>query len=209
MLLSLPKFPFAYPLLQILSQTDQRIDCHKHKIPVTALSHAAQPLTVFTFPTILNLELSQLKHNFTCKESTTHEYVWMDSVKGPHRGATSRTLGGKNDGYFMTPHPHQPHTEECNFFLTSRPLWISEEESGDKYSRYPTETGEAFFLNRLESRHKYLFTVRENECIRWWWYGTRKDVPAPKGETASLLTLPPSGAPIPVKLDADAVFEVI
>ena len=81
------------------------------------------------------------------------------------------------------------------------------EESGEKYNYYPTVAGQAAFLNRLERKHKYCFSVRDDECIKWWWYGTRDDVLAPEAEPSSLL--PPSGQPISVKLESDVVFETV
>jgi DNA-binding PadR family transcriptional regulator len=83
------------------------------------------------------------------------------------------------------------------------------EESGEKYSYHTTDAGQAAFLNRLESKHKYCFSVRDDECIKWWWYGTRDDVLAPEGKASSLFSLPPSGQPIPVKLESDVVFETV
>lgn len=191
---------------QVITQTPSDEDGNKSQIAVTATSHASSPITIFTFPTILNLKLSQRRHNFTCKDTATGEPVWMHLTKGPQRPGFSRTKGHYDDQYFVTLQPGVPYTATCDFKLACRPLWTGEQDGREKYTRYPTKSGEVTFLNWLESGHGYLFSVREEESIKWWWTGTREDVMGPEGTASALL--PPSGAPISVKLDQGAVFKI-
>lgn len=184
-------------------------DSPKPTITVTATSHADRPVTIFTWPTVFNLGLAQRRRNFVCSAVATGECVWLEHTKGPKRPGFSRTKGGIDDARFVTLLPGEPYRATCNFHLATRPLWVSEEESGERVSQYPTPTGGcAPYLNRLEGGHDYRFSAQESETIVWWWYGTRDEVLAPAGEAASLHSLPPSGDPIPVKLEAGCIFRM-
>ncbi|OAA81378.1 hypothetical protein LEL_00923 [Akanthomyces lecanii RCEF 1005] len=191
----------------VFARTPFNGDGDKPQITVTAVSHASSPITIFTWPTIFNLQLSQRRHNFTCKDVATDELVWMHLTKGLSRRRFSRTKGNRDEQYFVTLQPEVPYTVTSEFKLASRPLWTGEDESGEKYTRYFIDSAEGvLFLDRLESGHEYHFSVQKDESIQWWWIGTTEDVLAPKGTAAGWL--PPSGAPIPVKLDQGVVFKI-
>lgn len=180
----------------------------KPRIAVTATSYASEPVTICSFETLLNLSLSQYRHNFTCRDLETNDFVWMNEVKGPHRGPIRRSKNSRDDKYFVTLQPGVPYHVACEFYLAKRPLWQSEDCSRDKYLHLPTLHGTSTFLNYLESGHSYIFSVADTENIKWWWFGTRGDVLEPEGSSGSLLGLPPNGRPIPVKLDTDAIIHI-
>lgn len=193
---------------QVFTWTPFDADVDKPQIAVTAVSHASSPITIFTWPTILNLKLSQRRHNFTCKDVATDEPVWMHMTKGPNRRGFSYTKGDHDEQYFVTLHPGVPYTTTSEFKLASRPLWTGQDESVEKHTRYFIGSAEGvLFLDRLESGHEYRFSVQKDESIQQWWIGTKDDVLAPKGTAAGFV--PPSGAPIPVKLEQGVVFKVI
>ncbi|KAL9095586.1 MAG: hypothetical protein Q9165_002018 [Trypethelium subeluteriae] len=79
-------------------------------LTVTAVSHASTPITVFTWPSIFNLDLAQKRANFTCVDLNT----------GPKRPGFSRELGGRDDAYFCTLEPEELVRFKAPFKLASR-----------------------------------------------------------------------------------------
>jgi hypothetical protein len=140
---------------------------------IVAVSHASQLITIFTWPTVFNLSLSQKRYNFTCLDLTTGTPLHLETTKGPKRPGFSRTRDGLDDKYFCTLEPEIPVLFEAPFLLATR-----------------ISTGE----NAIMEGHSYRFSVREGETVQWWWYGKKEDILAPPGQYATLE--PASGEPI-------------
>lgn len=154
-------------------------------ISITAISHALQPITIFTWPTVFNLALSQKRANFTCLDLTSNTPLRLELTKGPQRSGFSRTKDGPDDAFFQTLEPKIPVTFKAAF----------------KLARRTTEGSDA-----IVEGHWYRFGVREGETVPWWRYGRKEDVMAPPGQRATLGE--PSGEPITLELPAPVDFEV-
>ncbi|KAF2239303.1 hypothetical protein EV356DRAFT_572743 [Viridothelium virens] len=134
-------------------------------LTVTAVSHAWTPITIFTWPSIFNLDLAQKWANFTCVDLNTAIPLHLELTKGPKRPGFSRELGGRDDAYFCTLEPEESVTFQASFKLASR----------------TTEGPHA-----IVPGHRYRFGVREGENVEWWRAGKREDVMSRPGEESGL-----------------------
>jgi hypothetical protein len=129
----------------------------------TTLSHPT-PITIYTWPTVFNLALSQVRKNFFCIDlSNNDEPVRLELTKGGKRsGYICRELGGKHDQYFVTLEPGKSVVITAPFIFTTR-------------------------LDKpLVAGHRYRFGFREGESVWYWFPGTREEVLAPPGEESSI-----------------------
>jgi hypothetical protein len=127
----------------------------------TTLSHPT-PITIYTWPSILHLTLSQQRRNFFCIDlSNNDEPVMLELTKGGRRsGHISLMLGGVHDQYLRTLVPGNSVEFTAPFFLATR-------------------------LDRpLIAGHRYRFGFSEGESMRYWMEGTREDVMSPPGMNA-------------------------
>jgi hypothetical protein len=157
---------------------------------LTATSHATEPITVFTWNTILALRLSQLRGSFTCFDLTAQKEVVLNSSTTCRKYGFDRTEGGGHDKYFVTLEPGVPYT-----------------------FTHPFELGPG---NWIEG-HRYRCVVEDGEHIWNWWYGRREDVMVPRPMYEKLFwfrrrrrgLLPSSGESIEPDLVAPMEFEVL
>jgi len=154
-------------------------------ISITATSHATQPITIFTWPTIFHLQLAQRRKNFTCIDLTSNTPVFLEITKGPRRPGFSRTKGAPDEKYFFTLEPETPLTFSHPFILASRAT------DGDL---------------AMAQGHRYRYAVSDGEALHYWWYGRRDDIMAPKGQPTLLFQA--SGEPIPLGSAASVEFNV-
>ncbi|KAF5000372.1 hypothetical protein FGRMN_1840 [Fusarium graminum] len=132
-------------------------------ISITAILHASEPITIFTWHTIFNLGLAQRRKNFICTDLTTGSPLQLETTKGPKRPQFSFALNGCDDRYFLTLEPEVPITI-THRFLRSAGL------EGDRV---------------LTPGHKCLLEVRADEEAEWWRYGRKEDVMSPPGQFTS------------------------
>ncbi|GAB7327760.1 hypothetical protein MBLNU13_g11571t1 [Cladosporium sp. NU13] len=52
------------------------------ELPVTVISHASAPITIFTWPTILNTRLALRRKNFECIDLDTNTPLNLEITKG-------------------------------------------------------------------------------------------------------------------------------
>jgi hypothetical protein len=135
----------------------------------TTLSHPT-PITIYTWPTVFNLHLSQRRRNFFCIGlSNNNEPVRLETTKGGKRsGHISRVLGGVHDQYFVTLEPGKTVEIRFPFFLTTR-LDNTSRQDGP-----------------LIAGHRYRFGFNEGESVWTWFEGTREEVLAPPGEESPI-----------------------
>jgi hypothetical protein len=162
------------------------LEDQKPTLTFTAASNAAQPITIFTWPTIFNLSLAQRRRNFTCVDLTADKSLTVEKTKGPRRLSYDRTCGGGDDNFFCTLDPGKP----VESFIVAR--------------------------GELVKGHRYRVGVSDGQAVHDWWYGTRKDVMAGsilerlfKFARRGRPLLKPSGEPIHVVLEAPIEFEVL
>lgn len=118
--------------------------------------------SIFTWPTIFHLELSQQRGNFSCLNLTTNSLLNMNYTKGPRRPGFSRTREGRDDRHFRTLEPDIPTTFTGRFGLAYPPT--------------PT----------VEAGHRYRLSLNEGQKISWWRYGRKDEVLALPGVPSSL-----------------------
>ena len=143
-------------------------------LTLTAISRATQPITIFTWPTIFNLGLSQERTNFTVHDLTSDTAISTETTKGPRRMEFSRNTGSGDDEFFVTLQPEVPRVFSHSFALAMH---------------------EADCRPSLQEGHRFRFAVSEGEVVQHWWYGIRKDVMASSWRPRVGL-LAPSGEPI-------------
>jgi hypothetical protein len=122
------------------------------------LSHPT-PITIYTWPSVFHLKLSQQRRNFFCINlSNNDEPVMLELTKGGRRsGHISLMLGGVHDQYLQTLTPGKSVEFTAPFFLATR-------------------------LDRpLIAGHRYRFGFSEGESIKYWMEGIREEVMSPPG----------------------------
>lgn len=150
-------------------------------LSITVQSHASRPITVFTFATVLNPRLALMRKNFYCVDEATGKPVWLERTKGPQRPAFRRRLGDTDEQYFLELQPEQPTTITCPFVLASG--WKHRGQTGPQGRT--SEVSHVYlgreYQNFLEPGHSYRFGIADDECLRWWRYGTKDEVLEPRG----------------------------
>ncbi|KAF1347177.1 hypothetical protein BDV97DRAFT_358728 [Delphinella strobiligena] len=152
---------------------------------LTAILHASQPITIFTWPTVFNLHLGQKRTNFSCHDLTSDLPLQLELAKGPQYPGFSRSKDGPDDTFFQTLEPEVPVTFSAPFKLAHRTT----------EGRHSIATG-----------HRYRFAIRHGEIVRWWRYSRKEDVMVPPGEPDGLNE--PSGEPIVLTGVLPVNFEV-
>lgn len=122
------------------------------------------PITIYTWPTVFNLNLSQKRKNFWCIDlSNNNQPVRLEWTKGPKvSGWISRVLGDFDDEYFVTLEPGKTLNITGPFKLSTR-------------------------LNTtLVAGHRYRFGFSEGESVGNWMHGTREEVMLPPGDRSPM-----------------------
>lgn len=154
------------------------------KLVLTATSHATKPITILTWPTIFNLDLSQHRKNFRCEDLTSNTSSTMETTKGLRRPGFNREQGGHDDKYFATLKPEEAVVFKDDFEL-------SRQGFDGSISSTPG--------------HRYRLSVNEDEEITKWWIGTKNEVMTPPGQPSGVR----SASEGPTRLSAEPVeFEV-
>jgi hypothetical protein len=125
---------------------------HDVEISVTAVSDASYPITVFTWPNILNPELAQMRGNLIGSDRDTAAPLEMETL-AIKRIPYGFVLGGVDDAFFFTLEPGQPVKFNASFAMA------------DEYDGQIALPG-----------HRYLVDVRPGEEMQWWKKGRKEDV---------------------------------
>jgi hypothetical protein len=170
------------------------------ELSVTAVSNATFPVTIFTWPSVFNLELAQKRGNFVGVDRDTGMKLPMHDIQAQRTGF-NHTLEGRDDKYHVTLEPGQPLRFNSPFSLAHGSRFREEDQSSD--SDLPE--GHANLL----PGHRYLLDIRKDyyDTYLWWKVGRKEDV----------LDLPgqdrggdwESGEPIVLSLDEPVEFKVL
>lgn len=129
-------------------------DC---SISLTTTLDYPTPITIFTWPTIFNLKLSQMRWHFYCIDLSDNDKPIQLNVENPGKrgGGISRQRGGPHDRYFVTFQPGDPIIFTEKFDLATRQ-----------------------HHERPKPGHQYRFGINRSRLpLSWVWvHGTREDV---------------------------------
>ncbi|USW56657.1 hypothetical protein Slin15195_G099760 [Septoria linicola] len=129
-------------------------DC---SISLTATLDYPTPITIFTWPTIFNLKLSQKRWHFYCIDVCDNDKPIQLNVENPGKrgGGISRQRNGPHDRYFVTFRPSEPVTITEAFELAIR-----------QHSE------------QLKPGHRYRFGINRSKLsLPWvWTHGTREEI---------------------------------
>lgn len=153
-------------------------------ISLTVTSHTTEPITIFTWPGVFNLSLSQRRTNFTCLDLTSNTWLSLGIVQ-VRRGAFRCEQGTSDEKYFFTLEPEVPFTFQEDFNLARR-------KRDDIYT--------------LESGHQYRFGIREGEALSWWRWGRKEEVVPPAGQSTGMGE--PDGSPLILHVEGPVEFVV-
>lgn len=136
------------------------------KLELTATSNYPSPITIFTWPTILNPDLAQSLGNFTCVDLADQQTdLYSADTPGPNRMILTRARGGQDEEFFHTLEPNKPAVFSAAFGAA-----------------YAASHGSLVFL----PDHRYRFGVQEGSRIRWWKKGIRDEIMTPEGSSGAL-----------------------
>lgn len=130
------------------------------ELSITVISHASGPITIFTWPTILNIRLALRRKNFECLDLDTKIPLNLEITKGGKRGGFTSRSGSSDEKYFYTLMPEEPLRFTSPFKIANR--------------------------GEIVPGHRYRFGVRRGEKLEWWTAGTKEEVLTPPGEPAGL-----------------------
>lgn len=130
------------------------------ELSITVISYASAPITIFTWPTILNMRLALRRKNFECIDLDTNTPLNLEITKGGKRGGFTSRSGSTDEKYFYTLMPGEPLKFTSPFKIANRGGAIP--------------------------AHRYRFGVRRGEKLEWWTAGTKEEVLTPPGEPAGL-----------------------
>jgi hypothetical protein len=130
------------------------------ELSITVTSHASAPITIFTWPTILNTRLALKRKNFECRDLDTDTPLNLEITKGGKRGGFSSRSGSSDEKYFYTLMPEEPLKFASPFNVANR--------------------------RGLIAGHRYRFGVSHGEKLEWWTAGTKEEVLTPPEEPAGL-----------------------
>jgi hypothetical protein len=120
---------------------------HDVEMSVTAVSDASYPITIFTWPNVLNPGLAQLRGNFIGFDRDTAAPLEMRTL-AIKRITYSFVLGGVDDAFFFTLEPGQPMKFNASFGLA--------DDVGGYYGQIALPG------------HRYLLDVQPGEKVEWW-----------------------------------------
>jgi hypothetical protein len=149
------------------------------RLHITAISNASEPITIYTWPNIFNPGLSQMRGSLVVSDKDTHEKLQLPTVD-IERGLTNFTLGGPEDGAFVTLEPGRPTAFEGVSFA------------------YGSETLPG---------HRYLIDLQEGENVGWWKEGRKEDVLDLPGKDRGAQY--PDGKPIVLSLEEPVEFKFL
>lgn len=154
----------------------------KVELSATVVSHASEPITIFTYLTILNFDYAQSQARYAYVDLNTNaDCAYMEQSCYGYGCVPNRVPGGEYDQYFTTLMPEQPEVIHGTF----------------EAAHFPT---------CLSAGHSYRFEMKfDEEHISGWWSGTKERNMAWRLPFASVHLKKPSGAPI--TLDGLEPFE--
>ena len=154
-------------------------DAHDVELSVTAVSNASYPITIFTWPNILNPGNAQLRGQIRGFDRDTAEPMEM-RTRCTKRGAYIFVLGGIDDDCFFTLEPGQPMKFNASFGVAD---------------------GAAL------PGHRYLIDVQSGEQVDWWKKGRKEDVLNLPGQDRGACYA--DGQPIALSIDEPVEFKVL
>ena len=180
-------------------------------IPTLSLEvtlHASQPITIFTWNTILNLEQALHQYGFEIIDKSTNTTVPQITTTAT-RPAIKRQLGSLDERLFVTLMPEVPYTVQTPFgFIPVNQTQVDEPINGrEVHGVRGLKNGEyTLRVNRAKGSER-----KEKYHISWWRYGTKEDNLEParsSGAGPFNTSLGKSEEPSPLVLDVDAIPEV-
>ncbi|KAL8992622.1 MAG: hypothetical protein Q9169_006954 [Polycauliona sp. 2 TL-2023] len=152
------------------------------ELSLTVTSNAKDPLTIFTWPNILNPHLALLQRRFIITDLTTGLEVPQSTI-AIRRAPFKRVRGSGDEKYFLTVEPGVATSVSCSSG-SQNPL--PKGSDGRKIH-------DAVGVDGLEPGHRYRLTVAEENPRVWWHWGTKDDILVHKHDVGSrsLSTLKP------------------
>jgi hypothetical protein len=159
---------------------------HDVEMSVTAVSDASYPITIFTWPNVLNPGLAQQRGNLRGFDRDTAEPLKMRTLF-IKRMPYSFVLGGEDDEFFFTLEPGQPMKFNASFGLA------------DDVGNY--------FGQAVLPGHRCLIDVQPGEQVEWWKKGRKEDVLNLPGQDRGAYHA--DGKPIALNIDEPIEFKVL
>jgi hypothetical protein len=164
-----------------------RIGADDVELSVTVVFSTSYPITIFTWPNILNPGLAQLRGNLQGFDRDTGKPLPMHSMD-MKRVPYSYVLGGLDDEFFVTLEPGKPAKFNASFGL-------AHDRGGDNGQ---------FAL----PGHRYLLDVAPGEEVEWRKKGRKEDVLDLPGQP-SRGAYYADGKPIALSIDEPVEFKVL
>jgi len=159
------------------------------ELSVTVISNASSPITVFTWPSILNPKLRQRQGDLVGFDQDTLEPLLLHTID-MSRLAYNHTLGSGDDKYHVTLEPGQPWTIKTPFAIAR------------KFTS-PLLQG----LPMPLPGHRYLVDLAPDERLIWWAMGRKEDVMCLPG--CNERSCEGDGKSIPLSLDKPVEFKIL
>lgn len=154
---------------------------------VTVVSQAVQPLTIFTWHSILNPSQALKQNGFKITDTSTGSAVPLTISKDGKRLAFKRQLGTADEKYFLTLFPQIPVSIRARL-----PRYVRIPASSDIIEEPWQAENRKNGVNGLTTGHRHSLSVNMDYgsqagdgCkIKWWRYGVKEDVLAASDDQA-------------------------
>jgi hypothetical protein len=176
------------------------------ELSVYAVSDASYPITIFTWPTIFNVQLAQQRGNFIGRDQDEGWDLPLHTID-VSPGKPCYTLGGKFDEFFVTLEPGQPFKFNSSFLLAQGPPPYAAPK-GLNWSPAAFDAPDGSTYKNLLPGHRYLLDISDMYSdMSWWKIGRKEDVLNLPGQDRNGSV--PSGGPIFLSRDWIEEFEVL
>lgn len=170
-------------------------------LSITASLEADRPITVCTWPTILNPRLALKRTNFWAEDLSTEPptTINLEITKGPRRAGFQRRRGHPDEQYYLTLQPQTPVT-------ISHPFTVMNRLARHDAETRPSEGDERESGSATRPARRVRFGVAPGQGIDKWWWGTMDEVLAP--EDGTLLEVEPTEGEDPITFGEVAAIEL-
>jgi hypothetical protein len=171
-----PEISLEFTILpEIHSLTE---DSESPILTITITSHAAQPITIFTWGTFLHPHraMSSMKYHIIDVDTKQRIYRPVSFVR---RNAFRRRMGHPDETYFWTLYPEEPRAVTSTLHFAN--LWRRRVELAGRIITTETTMYKGVEMrNFLEPGHRYTFGT-PHAGVTWWRWGTKEENLEPKG----------------------------
>jgi hypothetical protein len=141
-------------------------------LTITITSHAAQPITIFTFRTFLDPSRAMSSIGYHIIDADTKQRIYRP-IEHIQTRPFRRRIGHVDEPLFWTLYPEEPRVVTSTFHFAN--LWRRRAELAGRISQQETRIYKGEEMRTfLEPGHRYTFG-KPQAGLQWWRWGTKAE----------------------------------